>query len=88
MTEAPCQRDVTDYETLRSEALLVGRVQGSVLLQFGLAAWLTAGRPTPLLPRQHLSRELPGLAEAPRQGALPAAVASIVFRLTQEAAHA
>jgi hypothetical protein len=45
--EVSRQRDVADYEKLRSEALLIGLGQGSVLLPCGLAAWLTALWSTP-----------------------------------------
>lgn len=81
--EAPRQRDVADYEKLRSEALLIDLVQGSVLLPCGLAAWLTALWSTPSL-QQRPSEP----AEVSNRKSLPAAFASIILRLTQEAAHA
>lgn len=88
MKETRRQRDVDDYETLRREALLIGLGQGGERLPFGLAGWLAAVPPTAPLPLQRLPSETSGLAEAPSRGSLTAAVASIVFRLTQEAAYA
>ena len=81
--EAPRQRDVADYETLRGAALLSGLSHGCALLPCGLAAWLTAVSP---LPQQRLPSEASQSAEASHHGSLPAAFASIVLRLTQEAA--
>jgi hypothetical protein len=46
--EAPRQRDVADYETLRSTAMLSGPNHSDALLPRGLAAWLTAMSPQPL----------------------------------------
>jgi len=40
--EAPRQRDVANYETLRSTAMLSGPNHSDALLPRGLAAWLTA----------------------------------------------
>ena len=82
--EASRQRDVADYEQLRSEALLIGLGQGSGISPCGLAAWLTAlAKSTPSL--QQRPREP---AEAANRKSLPAAFASIILRLTQEAVHA
>jgi len=82
--QAPQQRDVADYETLRGEALHSDLSHGRALLPRDLAAWLTA---VSALPRQPLSGEAlqpVGVCH----GSLPAAFAAIVFRLTQEATHA
>jgi hypothetical protein len=81
--EAPNQRDAADYETLRSEALLIGVIQAGILLPFGLAVWLTA-----LAPPRRLPSTAAQSAAASRSGSLPAAFASILWRLTQEAARA
>jgi hypothetical protein len=81
--EAPNQRDAADYETLRSEALLMGASQAGTLLPFGLVVWLTA-----VAPRRRLPSTAAQSAAASHSGFLPAAFASIVWRLTQEAAHA
>jgi hypothetical protein len=81
--EVSRQRDVADYEKLRSEALLIGLGQGSVLLPCGLAAWLTALWSTPSL-QQRPSEP----AEAANRKSLPAAFASIILRLTQVSVHA
>ncbi|ANT54508.1 helix-turn-helix domain-containing protein [Mesorhizobium amorphae] len=78
----PCvPRDITDYEELRSAALLIGRRPGSGWLPFGLAAWRTAAPATP--PQRRASEPSWPAAEAPRHGSLPAAFAAIVLRLTR-----
>ena len=82
--EAPRQRDVADYETLRSTAMLSGPNHSYALLPRGLAAWLTAMSPQSPQPLQRLPSE----TEASNRRSLPVAFASIVLRLTQEAAHA
>jgi hypothetical protein len=79
--EAPRQRDVADYETLRSTAMLSGPNHSYAFLPRGLAVWLTAMSPQPL-------QQLPSETEASNRRSLPVAFASIVLRLTQKAAHA
>jgi len=82
-------RETTDYEELRSAALLIGPMPGAGWLPFGLAAWRTAAPATPLQPPQRRASEPSSpAAEAPRHGSLPAAFAAIVLRLTQEAVDA
>lgn len=83
--QAPQQRDVADYETLRSELLRSGLSHDHTLLPRGLAAWLTA---VSALPRQPLPSEASQSVGVACHGSLPVAVAAIVFRLSQEAAHA
>jgi hypothetical protein len=84
----PCvPREITAYEALRSAVLLSGA--GAGWLPFGLAAWRAAAPAAPLQPPQRrASAPSSPAAEAPRHGALPAAFAAIVLRLTQEAADA
>lgn len=81
--QAPNQRDAADYETLRSEALLIGIRQAGTLLPLGLAGWLTDPTPPQRLPGTAAQSAAASCSES-----LPAAFASIVWRLTQEAAHA
>jgi len=77
--------DVVGYEKLRDCALNGTLAQGSaalgVLLRCGLAAWLRAA---PLSSQPRSSPATPN--RAPLR--LPAAVASIILRLTKEASHA
>ncbi len=84
MNDACCQQDAADYEALRSQAVLVGPAQGLTLLPCGLAGWLS-GKSS-----DAQARKLP-ITPSPTEvfsgGPLPAAVASIVLRLAQEAAH-
>jgi hypothetical protein len=83
MIAASVQRDAADYETLRSAALR-GNVS-QALLPRGLAAWLTEASAPPW---QRLPNEASHAVGASRHGSLPAALASIVLRLTREASHA
>lgn len=85
MIPTSLQQDAADYETLRSAALGSDISQGQVLLPRGLAAWL---RQASVPPRRRLSNEVSPAVGAPRDRSLPAAFASIVLRLTREAAHA
>jgi hypothetical protein len=77
--------DVVGYEKLRDDALNGTLAQGSaalgVLLHRGLAAWLSAA---PLSSQPRSSPATPN--RAPLR--LPAAVASIILRLTKEATYA
>jgi hypothetical protein len=83
--QAPPQRDATDYEALRSEALLGDVSHGHALLPRGLAAWLTE---VSRLSHQALSIKPSHSVGASCRGSLSAAFASIVLRLTLEVAHA
>jgi hypothetical protein len=80
-----CFGDALGYEKLRSATLSGTTAEGAaglgVLLRRGLAAWLTVApsKPAPLL-------DMPKSARVPSP--LPAALASIVLRLTKEATHA
>jgi hypothetical protein len=83
LSAACCCEDAVGYEKLRSCALNGTPVQGgalSVLLHRGLAAWLSA-TPPPLGSR-------PSPATMPNPVPLPATLASIILRLTKEAAYA
>jgi hypothetical protein len=86
-------REAVDYEQLRSQAQL-SVTQDPTFLPCGLAAWLCA---VPLIADPHdseASSSLPGLATpfSPTaklsRGPLPTTLASIVLRLTKEAAYA
>src|SRR6266436_4613765 len=87
---SPCRRDATDYERLRSKALRGDPAQNSTLLPRGLAAWLSAAllmvgpRIVSASPSSHIATELP-LTEMSSRGPLPAALASIILRMTKEA---
>jgi hypothetical protein len=82
MTEGGSE-DAVGYEKLRSCALSGTLAQGvaglGVLLNRGLAAWLSAA---PASEQRHPPTVKPSSTP------LPAAVASIILRLTKEAAHA
>jgi hypothetical protein len=81
-----CRQDAADYEALRCQAIQADFAQGSALLPSGLAVWLIGasadGRQPRRQPPSRLSTEIYSC------GPLPAAVASIVQRLSREAAHA
>jgi len=83
LNAAHCCEDAVSYENLRRYALFETPAQDtatlSTLLRRGLAAWLRA-TPAPG------SRSSPGTM--PSRMLLPAALASIILRLTKEAAHA
>jgi hypothetical protein len=81
---ADCFGDAVGYEKLRSCALRGTTAQGltglGVLLRRGLATWLTASKAAP--------EPLAMSNSAPPPSPLPAALASIILRLTKEATHA
>lgn len=89
MTTTAKPRDAADYEALRSQAQLIGFRRAAELLPLGLATWLTTALrsgPWPM-PRSSGSSSWPELAMG-QAGPLPALLASIVWRVTEEAAHA
>lgn len=79
-------REAVAYEQLRSQAQRIGFTQGSTLLPCGLAAWLCAA-PLIVGPHDSAATALSPTAKLSR-GPLPTALASIVLRLTKEAADA
>jgi hypothetical protein len=91
---APCRREAVDYERLRSRARRGDACESSTLLPRGLAAWLSAA---PLMAgrydvsaspsSRHIATELP-TSKTPTRGPLPTALASIILRMTKEAADA
>jgi hypothetical protein len=84
--EACCLQDVADYEALRSQAVHADLASGPEQLPCGLAGWLR-GPPSDI---HGLRLQLPTTTfpiAVSSRGPLPAAVASIVLRLTQEAAY-
>jgi len=82
-----CRQDIAAYEALRSQAVQAGLAQGFALLPYGLAAWLRGPSPDARPPGRQPPSRLSS-TEIYSCGPLPAAVASIVHRLAQEAAHA
>jgi hypothetical protein len=83
LSAAVCSEDAVGYEKLRSCALSGTLAHGvtnfGVLMQRGLAAWLSAAPPPQ--PRQ----PPPNM---PNGAPLPAALASIILRLTKEDSYA
>ena len=79
--------DARGYEKLRSYALTGTAAQGAaglgVLLRRGLAAWLTTAPPSKPAPQLLDMRN-----SASPPSPLPAALASIILRLTKEVTHA
>ena len=80
------RRGAIDYEQLRSKALCGDPAQDSMLLPRGFAAWLSAEllmvAPVSASPLSHITTELPSSC-----GPLPAALASIILRMTKEATN-
>jgi hypothetical protein len=82
-----CAGDVVGYEKLRDCALSGTTAQGSaagpgMLLRHGLAAWLSTPSSKPGVP----TLDKPN--SKPFPSPLPAALASIILRLTKEAGYA
>jgi hypothetical protein len=79
------RRGAIDYEQLRSKALRGDPARDSMLLPRGFAAWLSAEllmvapRTVSASPLSHITTELPSSC-----GPLPAALASIILRMTKE----
>jgi hypothetical protein len=90
---ASCSREAIDYEQLRSQ-VQHGLTHGSTLLPHGLAAWLCTAPPVVGSRNGAVSSSSPGMATSvastatPSHGPLPITLASIILRLTKEAAHA
>jgi hypothetical protein len=87
-------REAVDYEQLRSQAQHIGFTHGFTFLPCGLAAWLCAAPVIADSRDSAAAASSPGLAPALSptaklsRGPLPTALASIVLRLTKEAAYA
>jgi hypothetical protein len=79
-------REAIDYEQLRSRAQGVGFAQGYTFLPCGLAAWLCAA-PAMTGPRNSAATSALS-STATLRSPLSTTLASIVLRLTKEAAHA
>jgi hypothetical protein len=88
---SPHRRGAIDYERLRSKALCGDLAQNFMLLPRGFAAWLSA-EPRMVAPRTiSASPSSPITTElsltASSCGPLPAALASIILRMTKEATN-